>query len=46
MNVLVDTSVWCLALRRRRGELSPPERGLEKELAKLINEGVSQDCRD
>ena len=36
MNVLVDTSVWPLALRRRRSELSSDEKALTRELADLI----------
>lgn len=35
MNVLVDTSVWALALRRRRAPRSPET----DELAELVNEG-------
>lgn len=35
MNVLVDTSVWSLALRRSR----PQADGLARELADLIQEG-------
>jgi predicted nucleic acid-binding protein len=35
MNVLVDTSVWSLALRRR----APRETGVERELSELIEEG-------
>jgi len=35
MNVLVDTSVWSLALRRR----APRETSVERELSDLIGEG-------
>ena len=39
MNVLVDTSVWSLALRRAPRHLSPAERAVVAELGELINEG-------
>ena len=39
MNVLVDTSVWSLALRRTPRDLSPAEKSVVAELAELINEG-------
>ena len=39
MSVLVDTSVWSLALRRRRGSLSREERRLVAELERLIRDG-------
>jgi predicted nucleic acid-binding protein len=39
MNVLVDTSVWFLALRRRAKNLSAAERSLVQELEELIREG-------
>ena len=39
MNVLVDTSVWSLALRRKGRDLSPAERAAVAELAELIDEG-------
>jgi len=39
VNVLVDTSVWSLALRRAPRDLSPTERAIVAELAELINEG-------
>ena len=39
MRVLVDTSVWSLALRRRPGRLSPAQERLRGELAELIREG-------
>jgi predicted nucleic acid-binding protein len=40
--VLVDTSVWSLALRRKREDLSPEEVRLTKALAELIREGRAQ----
>ena len=39
MNVLVDTSVWSLSLRRKAENLSSGERQTTSELAELINEG-------
>ena len=39
MMVLVDTSVWSLALRRKPEQLSPRERQLTGALAELIREG-------
>ena len=39
MNVLVDTSVWSLALRRKRETLGDNERVLVRELSELIREG-------
>lgn len=39
MNVLVDTSVWSLALRRRSEHLSSSEQTIVAELAELIHEG-------
>jgi predicted nucleic acid-binding protein len=38
VNVLVDTSVWSLALRRAAHNLSPAEKPLVAELAQLIRE--------
>jgi len=38
MNVLVDTSVWSLALRRKSHNLSAAERTVAAELAELIRE--------
>lgn len=38
--VLVDTSVWSLALRRRRQQLNAEEWELVHELARLIGEGL------
>jgi predicted nucleic acid-binding protein len=42
MTVLVDTPVWSLALRRRRGDLSARERVLTGALEELIREGRAQ----
>lgn len=39
MNVLVDTSIWSLALRRRARDLNPAERAAVAELTNLIKEG-------
>jgi predicted nucleic acid-binding protein len=39
MRVLVDTSVWSLALRRRPGHLQPTEEQLRDELADLVRDG-------
>ncbi len=39
MNVLVDTSIWSLALRRKAEHLNPTEKAAVSELASLINEG-------
>ena len=39
MTVLVDTSVWSLALRRDRKDLTPQQAGVRRELANLIGEG-------
>ena len=39
MNVLVDTSVWSLSLRRKIENLSFSERQIASELAELIHEG-------
>jgi predicted nucleic acid-binding protein len=39
MNVLVDTSVWSLALRRRQEDLSRNEQAIVAELSELIREG-------
>lgn len=36
MKVLVDTSVWSLALRRKSGDLNPQEHRLTEHLADLI----------
>jgi predicted nucleic acid-binding protein len=42
LTVLVDTSVWSLALRRRSRSLSPTEELVRDELAELIREGRAQ----
>ncbi len=42
MNILVDTSVWSLALRRKNQSLSARERLLVAELTELIREGRAQ----
>lgn len=39
MNVLVDTSIWSLALRRRAHDLNDRELVLVRELTELINDG-------
>ena len=39
MNVLVDTSIWSLALRRRAQDLNSTERAAVAELTNLIKEG-------
>ena len=39
MTVLVDTTVWSLALRRRERDLAPRERLLVAEWAELVREG-------
>lgn len=39
MNVLVETSVWSLALRRRPQDLNPGQVSLVRELRTLIQEG-------
>lgn len=39
MTVLVDTTVWSLALRRRAHQLSPAEKRLIEEWANLISSG-------
>ena len=42
MNVLIDTSVFSLALRRKNESLSTNERLLVAELSELIREGRAQ----
>jgi hypothetical protein len=42
MMVLVDTSVWSLALRRKPEHLEPRERQLTETLAELVREGRVQ----
>lgn len=39
--VLVDTSIWSLALRRRAAALSAPERRLVEEWQRLVADGVA-----
>lgn len=39
MNVLVDTPVWSLALRRNAQDLSAAEKAVVAELTELIQEG-------
>jgi len=39
VNVLVDTSIWSLALRRKARDLNPIERAAVAELTNLIQEG-------
>ncbi|MGO9125197.1 MAG: PIN domain-containing protein [Terriglobales bacterium] len=42
MMVLVDTPLWSLALRRKRGDLNLQEQRLTAALAELIREGRAQ----
>jgi predicted nucleic acid-binding protein len=42
VNVVVDTCVWSLALRRSATQLSGPEQSLRGELAELISDGRVQ----
>lgn len=42
MKVLVDTSIWSLALRRRAADLNPREEALAAELHELIQENRVQ----
>lgn len=39
MSVLIDTSVWSLALRRKPEHLNTTERSIVAELEELVNEG-------
>ena len=39
MTVLVDTTIWSLALRRRAHQLSPVEKRLVEEWADLVTSG-------
>ena len=39
MKVLVDTSIWSLALRRRTRDLNARERLLVRELTELVSDG-------
>jgi predicted nucleic acid-binding protein len=40
--VLVDTSVWSLALQRKQADLSPGEQGLKTALQELVQDGRAQ----
>jgi hypothetical protein len=42
VNILVDTSVWSLALRRKPEDLSAAERRTVNELAEIIREGLAR----
>jgi len=42
MNILVDTPVWSLGLRRRRTDLNPRERSTVHALEELIRDGRAQ----
>ncbi|SRR6266498_5231617 len=42
MNVLVDTPVWSLALRRKEADLSSSEARITQALAELIRAGRAQ----
>lgn len=42
MIILVDTPVWSLFFRRRRGQLNAGQEALRSELAELIEEGRAQ----
>jgi predicted nucleic acid-binding protein len=42
MMVLVDTSVWLLALRRKQADLSPAEQDLKTALQELVQDGRAQ----
>ena len=42
MNLLVDTPVWSLALRRKAGHLSPREERITQALAEAIRDGRAQ----
>jgi predicted nucleic acid-binding protein len=39
LNVLVDTSVWSLALRRKSRDLNPKEKVIVTDLSELVREG-------
>ncbi len=39
MNILVDTSVWSLALRRKAEDLNAAEKSMVAELTELVKEG-------
>jgi predicted nucleic acid-binding protein len=42
MMVLVDTAIWSLALRRRKGSLNAEEQQLTERLTELVREGRVQ----
>ena len=42
MNLLVDTPVWSLALRRKQADLSPREERVTQALAEVIRDGRAQ----
>lgn len=42
MNLLVDTPVWSLALRRKSHHLSPREERITQALAEVIRDGRAQ----
>ena len=42
MNILVDTSIWSLALRRKPEDLSADEQRVVFELAEIIQEGLAR----
>ena len=39
MTVLVDTSIWSLAIRRRRGDLNAREKSFVREWIRLVESG-------
>ena len=39
--ILIDTSIWSLALRRRPGDLNPVERRHVREWERLVREGTA-----
>jgi hypothetical protein len=41
MTVLVDTTIWSLALRRRPGHLSRAQGGLVAEWRRLVEDGAA-----
>ena len=42
MTVLVDTTIWSLALRRKPGDLNASEQAQTRALAELIRDGRAQ----
>ncbi len=42
MNLLVDTPVWSLALRRKQADLSPREEQVTQALVEVIRDGRAQ----